>query len=701
MCGLGCLLINDNTTCLCRGCADPFIKRGDVELAVANRGPDSINTVNALGNDIWFVGSVLHIQGSELTKQPYVDSEGNILLWNGEVFAGLTDFQIGESDTNQIASLMKRSIDVAIKNNGPIDLSNNANTLIISKAALAMIVRNISYVHGPYAFVYYSKSLQLLIYGRDPIGRRSLLRLRTRNTALAISSVWVSSIHDNDDCVGNQSVNLKESEDNACVHDSGHENVRCVEKSNEANWDEIPIMGLYAHIISNKKASPEFGGLDNAPLNCTCRRTTEIFSPWPSDRTTLSRLPKKDVTSRSNGTIDTVPQTVDNDNSSSSTSCLHPFQESSTLLYTALLTAVRSRVGSIFSQVDEIASLSNDSLRYSYSPSNAHRIIDIASTVFTSDHMISHSTKMSPAVSSKTSSNSSPLLHSPRIDNENQINLADLKLSDSLQNQSQTPAQNQQPTVIQESEKKHTELRILKDEKQRLCRIGVLFSGGIDSVVLAAMLHLSLDNPMEAIDLFNVAFYGAEVEVEVEVADEKLMKDIYTGIDKIDEISGITFDENAANGPERIENTNSKKSITYCKNTRKTDSTKIHSETEPPAPDRLAAILALKELKELYPQREWRLVHIDVSSNERKLYENRVKNLIRPRDTHMDLNIGTALWFASRGIGYLKEYSLDEMIAAGCTNDNTGRPLVRTGGEGAARSVGLPSWSQKEGKVAF
>ena len=67
----------------------------------------------------------------------------------------------------------------------------------------------------------------------------------------------------------------------------------------------------------------------------------------------------------------------------------------------------------------------------------------------------------------------------------------------------------------------------------------------------------------------------------------------------------------------------------------------------------------------------------------------------------MDLNIGTALWFASRGIGYLKEYSLDEMIAAGCTNDNTGRPLVRTGGEGAARSVGLPSWSQKEGKVAF
>lgn len=307
MCGVGCLLLND-TTCLCRGCADPFIKRADIELAVANRGPNSIDAVNALENDLWFVGSVLHIQGSEVTKQPYVDSDGNILLWNGEVFAGFPDFQIGVSDTIQIASLMKRSIDVVIKDNGSIDLSNNDNTLLISQAALDKIVQNISSVHGPYAFVYYSKPLQLLIYGRDPIGRRSLLRLRTRSTALAISSVWVSSIHDSkssfidsscvvdDDGTGNQNYNLKRNEDDVCKSDNDDESKRSVDENNEANWEEIPIVGLYAHIISNKKASPEICREDNAPLNCTCRNITELFSPWPADRTTLSRLPEKDMT---------------------------------------------------------------------------------------------------------------------------------------------------------------------------------------------------------------------------------------------------------------------------------------------------------------------------------------------------------------------------------------------------------------------
>jgi asparagine synthetase B (glutamine-hydrolysing) len=37
------------------------------------------------------------------------------------------------------------------------------------------------------------------------------------------------------------------------------------------------------------------------------------------------------------------------------------------------------------------------------------------------------------------------------------------------------------------------------------CRIGVLFSGGIDSVLLAAVLHLCL-HPEEPIDLMNVSF---------------------------------------------------------------------------------------------------------------------------------------------------------------------------------------------------
>ena len=60
-----------------------------------------------------------------------------------------------------------------------------------------------------------------------------------------------------------------------------------------------------------------------------------------------------------------------------------------------------------------------------------------------------------------------------------------------------------------------------------MCRVGVLFSGGIDSVVLAALLHLCMDDAQEPIDLINVAFTGAgdaigdDQNADVRTADNK------------------------------------------------------------------------------------------------------------------------------------------------------------------------------------
>jgi hypothetical protein len=54
----------------------------------------------------------------------------------------------------------------------------------------------------------------------------------------------------------------------------------------------------------------------------------------------------------------------------------------------------------------------------------------------------------------------------------------------------------------------------------------------------------------------------------------------------------------------------------------------------------------------------------------------------------MDLNIGTAFWFASRGKGFLYNYSsTDEKEFYSCMNDH-GRPLVRIGEEGDLLSKG-------------
>jgi len=59
-------------------------------MSLQRRGPDCCrNLSKTIAHDIdaVFCGTVLHFRGL-LTAQP-LESNGNILLWNGEVFSGL------------------------------------------------------------------------------------------------------------------------------------------------------------------------------------------------------------------------------------------------------------------------------------------------------------------------------------------------------------------------------------------------------------------------------------------------------------------------------------------------------------------------------------------------------------------------------------------------------------------------------------
>jgi hypothetical protein len=527
MCGIGCVLANS----CCEVCASDSgvrVTRQDIESAIKNRGPHATG-FSDLSTGFWAIGSVLHIQGSEIVNQPYVDESDNILLWNGEVFSGMRDFTPGISDTLQVSSAISFAIQNVVFES--TDLNRSNSRVHLSKAALRAVTDCLSHVNGPYAFIYFCNSLQLLIYGRDPLGRRSLLKLRNDKFPFALSSVWPSnaSTHDN----FGMKFEMTEKNDNLSDHgtDPNHEadiftGNQTAEDDDEVKWEEIPVTGLFGCInpasdVDNTASVDLQNGL-NIAVNCVVPQG--IFEPWPIDRVKLCRLGSAERSRLDEG----MDLPADR------------FEVSSKLLLDALLTAVQSRVSSVGFKAP---------------------LTGIAGGL-------------------------------------------------------------------------------------RVCRIGVLFSGGIDSVVLAALLHLSLSDPEEPIDLLNVAFASAGEE------------DI------------------SQNGIAQHQVSEKRKS-------------------EPPAPDRLAAISALKELKLIYPTRDWRLVHVDVSSAERNEHEGRVKGLIRPRDTHMDLNIGTALWFASRGQGYLRDYTEEEMAAAGGTRDAAGRPLVRTGGDGAAQSVGLPSWNQK------
>ncbi|KAH6940879.1 hypothetical protein HPB50_009339 [Hyalomma asiaticum] len=126
--------------------------------------------------------------------------------------------------------------------------------------------------------------------------------------------------------------------------------------------------------------------------------------------------------------------------------------------------------------------------------------------------------------------------------------------------------------------------------------VAVLFSGGLDCMVIAAMCARFLPKRCP-IDLLNVAF---EHEVQV------------TG--------------------------SSGKTKRYVKSY--------------DTPDRVTARQGIEELRAAFPEHKWNLVEIDVSREELQSQRtSHIRNLIYPLNTRLDDSLGCALWFAARGRG--------------------------------------------------
>ncbi|GAA5859461.1 hypothetical protein JCM1840_004626 [Sporobolomyces johnsonii] len=124
--------------------------------AVKERGPDASNSLvqhvqpnQGFSYELRFHASILHMRGEGVTTQPFVADNGDVLLWNGEIFDGL-DVAPSENDGRKLFDLIQSS--------GP--------------ANFFAAIRNIE---GPYAFVFYQASTSRIYFARDPLGRRSLL----------------------------------------------------------------------------------------------------------------------------------------------------------------------------------------------------------------------------------------------------------------------------------------------------------------------------------------------------------------------------------------------------------------------------------------------------------------------------------------------------------------------------------------------
>ncbi|KAF9480031.1 hypothetical protein BDN70DRAFT_912901 [Pholiota conissans] len=153
-------------------------------------------------------------------------------------------------------------------------------------------------------------------------------------------------------------------------------------------------------------------------------------------------------------------------------------------------------------------------------------------------------------------------------------------------------------------------------------RVGVLFSGGIDSTIITflANRHIPLHEP---IDLLNVAFENPR----------KL---------KIQEEGNI--------GGKRIRKAESRRSEV------KTEQAKIPYSV----PDRVTGLEEVEELRRVCPERTWNFVEINVPYNECQAARPIVESLMSPGRTVMDLSLALALYFASRGQGQIRKFASPE-----------------------------------------
>jgi asparagine synthetase B (glutamine-hydrolysing) len=165
MCGIGLLFHEAN-------CEESI---ADLSQQLLRRGPDYQGQLCVSG--LLAIGSVLHIQGDHLCPQPVIDDKGNVLLWNGEIFGGLT-IPHATSDTLALSLLLRDSLP---------DSGDELNQ---------KFVECLSAIEGPFAFIYVHASSQQVFFGRDSIGRRSLLQYKLTDQLLLLTSVAIDYNHD-------------------------------------------------------------------------------------------------------------------------------------------------------------------------------------------------------------------------------------------------------------------------------------------------------------------------------------------------------------------------------------------------------------------------------------------------------------------------------------------------------------------------
>ena len=176
MCGILVLLLAPSSR-LAPGSASspPHELLDKLYRSIERRGPDATGEkkVEVPGGEylLRFLATLLHMRGSVPIPQPLQDRDGNLLLFNGEIFAG---HKVWETENDSLVLF----------------------TVLASCRESEHLLRNIAVIRGPWALVFWRESERELWFGRDIFGRRSLLIARNTSSGvpLIISSTGYQAV---------------------------------------------------------------------------------------------------------------------------------------------------------------------------------------------------------------------------------------------------------------------------------------------------------------------------------------------------------------------------------------------------------------------------------------------------------------------------------------------------------------------------
>ncbi|KAG9229258.1 asparagine synthase-domain-containing protein [Amylocarpus encephaloides] len=230
----------------------------DLRQLLSKRGPDHLaeaqSKIVVEGGVTYFVSltsTVLALRGGQVRPQPFHDSaSGCSLCWNGEAWRVASSLVTG-NDGQMIFELLCKASSV---------YSSAADSI----SAVLTVLRGIS---GPFAFVFLDGSHGLLYFGRDRLGRRSLLY----NSELLPGTVALSS------CADSANRAWKEVEADGIYQISLRDQDKPIEGVNGSDMLSTFMAGCQRHLWMVQDSSSPTSSLgkfnrelplDSKPLNC-------------------------------------------------------------------------------------------------------------------------------------------------------------------------------------------------------------------------------------------------------------------------------------------------------------------------------------------------------------------------------------------------------------------------------------------------